>query len=360
MIYTINSRDYLYLPVMKDGLDFGSTEMNKIINSLFTELDNILKYKKIKYKELKNVLIPKKNRKQILLVFNSLQIEKSMYGNVIMSEVLKCFDKDTIHSVKAGDYIEINNISSNELLNHMRQYIEVSSEVVYCGQLFLVYINNITDAQYSEFISMMEGINSYIGNIDLTYSSLLKDYCSLILAGSFIKYYDKIITLHEDDIDYKENMNCSMYDFESTGYQVLSIPERFYKLFLDYKIETNFIGADKDDLCFSIASISNHDDFSEEYNITIEDKKLGYLKSEKEGSLKKISDLSISKSELEEKIKSKIKSSYFYNLDYLDEHNVSKFNVMLETENKDNNPCKIVVALEYKYDTKELRIITLY
>lgn len=60
-------------------------------------------------------------------------------------------------------------------------------------------------------------------------------------------------------------------------------------------------------------------------------------------------------------ITSKVDANYIYNLVYLPQHDVMKFNLMLEVERDDGGyPTRMTVALEYVPKDKVLRVITLY
>lgn len=56
----------------------------------------------------------------------------------------------------------------------------------------------------------------------------------------------------------------------------------------------------------------------------------------------------------------KNKQSYIYNLVYLEEHYVMKFNIILEVEREEGYPTRMTAVLEYLPDKKSLRIITLH
>lgn len=54
--------------------------------------------------------------------------------------------------------------------------------------------------------------------------------------------------------------------------------------------------------------------------------------------------------ELEAVIREKLRMSYLYNLEWVDEptHQLSKFNIVLEFPRQNGHPERMVVALEYK------------
>jgi hypothetical protein len=99
----------------------------------------------------------------------------------------------------------------------------------------------------------------------------------------------------------------------------------------------------------------------EECTVLLEDAKHSYLKSKKAGSMRKAGIADLDRADLAGLIKSKIAASYIYNLEYLEEHDVIKFNLMLEVPRSDGGyPAKLTAALEYKPQEKILRVITLY
>ena len=71
--------------------------------------------------------------------------------------------------------------------------------------------------------------------------------------------------------------------------------------------------------------------------------------------------LNLDRDTLSQRIREKILSKYLYNLCILPEHGTIKFNVMIETERADNKkPMKLLIALEYISNQKQLRLLTMY
>ncbi|QOR33612.1 hypothetical protein IMX26_08825 [Clostridium sp. 'deep sea'] len=226
----------------------------------------------------------------------------------------------------------------------------------------MVYINNVTDNMIQ---SLAEGLKNFLGFAGLvvfTYTSLLKEYCSHILCGSFIKCGNKIIMGHEDDRSIDENVNIYSYPFEENGFHVRSIPLSLYGVLLTYKIERLF-DEDLKDICFSINAINDDVKNFNNLSINIDDRKLNYLKVNKTDILKRIELLNIDSKELEMIIKTKIRNNYIFNLEFLEDYNVSKFNVLVEFDVKNGTETKmykVLIALEYCANEEELRLITLY
>jgi len=66
------------------------------------------------------------------------------------------------------------------------------------------------------------------------------------------------------------------------------------------------------------------------------------------------------RTQIERLIKQKVSNSYIYNLTYLEEHDVMKFNIMLELAHAEGYPTRMTAALEYMPNQKSLRVITLH
>ena len=57
----------------------------------------------------------------------------------------------------------------------------------------------------------------------------------------------------------------------------------------------------------------------------------------------------------------RITASYIYNLTFLEEHDVIKFNLIIAVPREDGgHPTRLTAALEYRPDEAALRVITLY
>lgn len=358
-IFTLNARGNIFLEVMKESLSLEDNIMHSEINRMFNELTKILISKGIEYQKLKNSLIPKNDRKEIGLVFDSTKIENSWYGKTIFSNLIPLFDIKGNHSILCGDYIGENEIQ-NELF--FRFYSEINYlkkfEYKHSNQFFIIYINNLSENMFDKLLIDFQYFEPLIGFFDLTNQSFIKSYLSTILVNCFIKFGDSILLGHEDDRDNSENINILDYPFEESGYNIKSLQEIYFGVFLSYKIEREVFKGFESDLEFSLNSISPIVSGIE--IIEIEDNKLEYLKNVKTGKLKKANLISYSKDEITQIIKNKINSNYIYNMTDLKEYNTLKFDIMIELLNTLNEVVKLTIAFEYIPNQKKLRLITLY
>ncbi|MBU1007156.1 MAG: hypothetical protein KKH08_06180, partial [Candidatus Omnitrophica bacterium] len=157
-----------------------------------------------------------------------------------------------------------------------------------------------------------------------------------------------------------ENVNMSGYPFEKNSYKCLSLQDSLFGMFLSYKIERPVFGGFSRDAVFSLNAISKNILSIDDFDIELEDKKLTYLVEKKTGRMKKSGLINFEREEIENFIREKISSNYIYNLAHIKQHGITKFNILIEKSVKKNEePIRLMVALECIPDTKKLRVITM-
>lgn len=358
-IFTINARGNIFLEVTKKYFSLNDKVMHSEISGMFNELIKLLNLKGIQYKKLKSCLVPKNDRKEIGLAFDSTKIESNRYGHQVFSKLIPLLHKNSTHSILCGDYIGDNKLQNDLFFQFYCELNQVNEfKYQHSTQFFIVYINNLSENMFEKLVSDLETFKPFIGFFDLTNQSFMKSYLSTILANGFIKNNKTILVEHEDDRDNSEDINLIGYPFEESGYKVRSIQGIYYGVFLSYKIEREVFKGFESDTNFSLNSISPI--VTEIEEIEIEDKKFEYLRTVKKGKLKKANLINYSKNELIDLIKNKINSNYIYNMTDLKLYNVFKFDILIELLNVFNEVIKVTIGFEYIPKEKKLRLITLY
>ncbi|ENG3801786.1 hypothetical protein [Proteus mirabilis] len=361
-IYTLNARGYLMLEVMTDYFKLTHEQVFSQINLMHQELVSVLKHKSVKYEDLRSALVPSVDRFEAIFVFDSLQISSNWYGNEVFKRIIPLFDKRSNHSILAGDYIGSRNREQDQFLyNELTSNLEPRNpfEYKHCSQFYFVYINNLSQEMLEKFDVGLSNYKPYIGHVDVTFSSVLKQYCSRILCHCGIKHKSVVIMSHEDDRDNDENVNMLGYPFEKYGYKCLSLQDTLFGNLLSYKIECPVLNGFERDRDFSLNSISKNVLTIDDFDVEIDDRKLVYLRENKEGIMKKSEMIYLDKSEIEYFIRERLASNYIYNMTYLEEYGTSKFNIMLEKELSDGQKIRLMLALEYMPQDKKLRLITM-
>ncbi len=195
------------LEVMKQYFNISDLQMSKEINNMHDILVELLEKKGISYSVLKSVLIPQKKHHEIILVFDTLQIEDPEYGVACYNAVIKLLDKSESHSFLCGDYISKINTSwknANDLLyQSLSEHINLSQiEYKSSEQLFFIYINNVSNNFIGRLKMGLQNFQGFVGIADVTLSSTLKIYISSILTNGFIQYHDIILQPSSDQDDF--------------------------------------------------------------------------------------------------------------------------------------------------------------
>lgn len=359
-IFTLNARGNVMLEVMRDYLNLTNDIMHREIQGMHVATCKTLQSKGISYERLRTGLVPLADRHEAAFIFDSQCIDSSWYGFEVAKAILPLHDKRSTQSVLCGDLIGNNQQLIFDIL-HESLVLARSFTFVHGTALYCVYINNLSDAVLTAMHETLCKYEPYVGFIPATFASRAKTYLSTILVNSYLKHERTIIMGHEDDRPNKEDINLVGYPFEDFGYRIISLQSSYADLFLGYKIERPVFKGFEVDTEMSLNAVSPTVLPIDDFTVEIEDAKLNYLKSEKLGKLQKAGIAELDGDELAQLIRKKVTASYIYNLRYLSEHDVIKFNVMLEIPRATGGyPTRVLAALEYQPDKKKLRVITLY
>jgi len=350
LIYTLNARDNIILDLLHDHCGVSYAEIKKQILHSFNETKSILKKKGIIYEDLKQALIPLRKKKELVLVFERQKISDNFYGGVIFDQLLPLLDKNSVQSFLAGDYLDTFDTSQKILFDELGLPNPVKRD--YC----IVYVNNVTRAFAEKLISGISTFKAYVGFIDVTFNSLFKDFISHTIGSCFVKYKDFVIMGHPEDANDDVNENRAGLNFEKYGFKIRSIRSYLFDMFLSYKIESTVTEDETGDVKYSICSLTENISDINIFSVKLNDEKLRYLKSSKEGIIKQLGFFNSTIEELERKIKDGVGNNYIFNLRFCDKDSSCLFSTMIEF----NDKFKTLVGLKYIFDSKELFVITMF
>lgn len=361
-IHTLNARNNIMLEVMRDYFKLSADSMFREIQELHRLTVEALAKKGISYDKLKSALVPNQHRRETALVFDTTAIKSSWYGFDVLKQIIPLFDRKGNHSVLVGDYLDRPGHEERQV-EAFKTAIRFRRDVVFRHptQFYIVYINNLSDAMVQRFDEGLRDYLAYVGIADMTYTSDFKIYLSTMLVNVFIKHGSIILQGHEPDRAPNEDVNMSGYPFEENGYACRSVHGDLMDVLLAYKIERPVFKGFEVDTEFGLNAISIVPMALDDFRIQVEEAKLGYLKSEKNGSVERAGLQAISSEELAGLIKAKISGSYIYNLCLDTMHNIMRFNIIVELPTSaSRRETRLSAALEYQPDCRTLRLITLY
>jgi len=361
-IHTLNAREHMMLESLRDAFQLSPEHMFNAIQNLRHTVAKILSSKGIRYDALKSALVPDRQRKEIALVFDTTAIESRWYGYDVFAHVIPLLDRGSNCSILDGDYLD--------RPGHTQQLVEAFNESVtsrhnvkflHPTQFHIVYLNNLTDAMVDRFDDGLKGYEAYVGFADMSCASRLKTYLSTMLVNRCLKHGKIILQGHESDRDNTENINISGYPFEKNGFECRSLADDLMGVLLSYKIERPIFPGFESDTHFALNAVSITPLPLDDFDIQVDEAKLNYLKTEKSGSMLQAGLTAIDSEGLAAMIQGKVRNSYIYNLSFNREHNVIKFNVIIEIQaNQAKRPTRLLASLAYQPERKVLRLITLY
>jgi hypothetical protein len=360
-IHTIDSRNHLMLETLHKHYSWSDKRTFNEIQVLHKTLVQILEAKGIKYEELRAALVPQQQKHEAAFLFDYKRCDTGMYGKQCGERLLQLLERDTTHSILSGDLKDDHDEIARKLLAESA-IVATDLNFKHPCNVYAIYVNNLSASAIRKIDAGLKAHQSYIAYVPCTCASLVKTFISLSMGSRFIKHKRTIIVGHEDDRPNCENHNLLLYDFEQFDFTIKSLQGTYYGVFLAYKIERMFLEQSDGDLEIALRAMSKTMVPLVDFTVFIEDQKFdNYLMiSSKRGILEKAGLAGLSKTELEEVIRQKLRSNYIYNMEWRDEpaYKLSKFNVMLEFPRHDGYPERLVVALEYRPAMKQLRLIT--
>lgn len=266
----------------------------------------------------------------------------------------------TTHSILGGELVDDRDEIARSLL---ARSAVVAKDLDFKHPCFcyVLYVNNLSVGSVAAIDRKLRANKAYLGYVPCTYASLAKTFVSMGLVQLAIKQGGTVILGHEDDRPNTQNHNLHLHDYTALGLRLKSLQSMYFSTFLSYKPEQMFLQESDDDLEIALRSMSEEVAPLAEFTVAIgHDKFNKYLKTAKLGKLKRAGLDGLTKAELEAAIREKLRMSYLYNMEWVDEktHRLSKFNVMLEFPRRDGPPERMVAVLEYRPTDRILKLIT--
>lgn len=358
-IHTLNARGHLMLEMMRDHFKLSPKQMLQEIAALHKQTIEVLHQKGIDYGSLRSGLAPVLNRHEAAFIFDSSAIHSPWYGREVFAKILPLLEPTSTQSLLCGDLL---GRDQHFIFEVLRESLVPSRSLRFRHGtlLFAVYLNNLSEASLSRMHFELSSYSAYVGHIPATFGSQAKTYLSTCLANVGLKVKRQIVLGHEDDRSNNENVNLPGLPFEDAGYRVLSLQESLEGIFLSFKIERPVFSGFEADSEIALNAISEDVLSLQDCEVYIEPAKHGYLLTEKAGKLQKARLADFSREELQAVIQRKLGANYIYNMEFLEDHDVMKFSLMIEIEREDGYPTRLAAAFEYLPIHRRVRLITLH
>lgn len=361
-IHTLNARGNVMLPALREYFSLNDAQAFREIQRFHEDFVGILDAKGIDYEVLRSALTPQQTKHEVAFLFDEERCDNKFIPGVECADALfKLLGRKTTHSILGGDLVGDNDKLARKLLG---EAAVVAKDLNFAHPCFcyVLYVNNLSKQAVNSIHDRLNAHKAYLGYVPCTYASLAKTFISLSLVNLVIKHKNTVILGHEDDRPNSENHNLHLHDYTALGLEIKSIQSMYFNTFLAYKIERMFLKDSDDDLEIALVSMSQEAALLADFTVLIDDDRFdNYLKTTKLGKLKRAGIADLTKAELEEAIRKKLRTNYLYNLEWVDKptHQLSKFNIMLEFPREGGFPERLLVSLEYKPVDKVLRLLTI-
>lgn len=364
-IHTLDNRDFLLLKIFESA-DLSST--NEDVKFFYDSL--IKQIGEQSYSDLKSSLIPitdATKKRDKLLIFDIEKIDSAWYGRTVFLnfiDFLSSFEEqnEERYSILAGDLIP-NQFDINDKINKI--IIEELGSVkfdLHQKDYYLYYVHNISKEQSERLENIFKNTDFFLGMIDLTFHSVLKDY--IVNFSPLVN----ILVRSKDKIYLPEDSPYTQFIDDIGSLCVQKIKSDIFELLLSFKIETNY--ETDDDRRLAVESIKGTDypQNMEDVNLFVHPNKVEkYLlvDDHKSAIMRSLGLGEINSIDLSKLILDKLKSCYFYNLEFMEgtDFKVSKFSIVIELpydrpEERMDKLRKVQIGL--KYEDGKLQLLTMY
>lgn len=347
------------LEVIRDEFGLSPEQMRREIAVLQADLLSILRSKSIDYTLLRSALTPSIDRHEAAFLFDSQAFDSNLYGRETFNYLLPLLDPRSTQSILHGDLIGRDQHLIFEILQESvtwaRPFTFRHSTLIYC-----VYVNSLTEPQLERIRTGLRSCPAYLGYVNTTFDSRAKFFLSTTLSSFIVKKGRTLIIGHEDDRSNDENVNITFYPLEDFGHKLVSLQDQYFSIFLAYKIERPAFNHFEADTELSLNAISDEVVLFEGFDVVLEEAKYQYLLDAKHGKLRQAGLGDAARETIAALIQEKLNANYIYNLAYLEEHNVMKFNLQIQVPRPIGYPARLTAALEYIPKKRVLRVITLH
>jgi hypothetical protein len=359
-ILTLGARDYLLLGIVTEQFKLSGASVQSEILRTHDQVVSLLATKGLDYLKFKSALVPSAKRYECAFVFDSSKTTSGAYGVDIARSVIPLLERAGNCSISSGDLLTwddddlVWDLLTENIVLH--KSVEVRLESLYC-----VYLNNQTKRMVESMHSGLLDFDAYIGYIPTQNSSPIRTYLSSTVSQAYVKVGRFVVGQHEEDADPKENWNLLGWPFENFGYEVKSVPETLYGLFLTYKIERPAPYDDLSDTRFSLNALSDNPQPLASLEVLVTEEKARYVADEKGESLARAGLRSITDEMLAGLISGKVEQNYIYMLQDKSDVDALLFDLILELPHeRSGRQVRLMCSMNYRPDDGILKLVTLY
>ncbi len=157
----------------------------EIVGAHQTVVD-VLKSKGVNYADLRNALVPQRQRLEAAFVFDTLRIDSGAYGLKVGEAIVPLLSRQARMSVLVGDLIlEDQDLAFKLLQQHLVLHKPI--DIHHTSQLYGIYLNNLSQPMFEKLHQGLLRQEAYVGYLPTARASKMKDWLSFTLGNNYIK-----------------------------------------------------------------------------------------------------------------------------------------------------------------------------
>lgn len=365
-IHCVDSYTYMGLSGPADYLGLKPEVVGSIIHEAHRHVVAVLRDAGIDYAQLNSALVPKPGRHEVAFVFDSTQAEdESRYGYSYADKWIPILNTHgpAKTAVSAGDVLKLPNeivweLFEKRLVGHP-DFPRLPQHLYY-----VVHMTNLSSNQLKNMHdALAEGSQGYLGYVDCSTWNILK--FGLHLPQIALRSGDAIITSTDDE----GTANLPGYPFEKSGFRIVGVAEENYYLLLSHRMDNGIPAWAAKDSSIALTALTGKQHPAATTKVTINPRRVQYLKEKHGSSLKKALLDGLSEDDLTEAIKEKFATGLIYNLRFIPGHrdevpapelDALMYSVQVEFPTTTGELKRYQVGLKYKADTHTSEVVTFY
>lgn len=314
----------------------------------------------INYDAFRNALVPRQDKREVCLMFDSLILERG-HGNYATGAsefVVPLLSKDLTTSILHGDLISRN--QSGDLAYLRRTYPHLNlAGLIGTSQIYCVYITNLSPRSLDKIVGGLAGTPGFVGAVDTTSQSLLKDRLSGVLVPVLLKVRSTYILQHSDTVEPQHGLDEGTWAVGSS--RIVSVYDLLFGQYLSYKIQRSSGGAFSRNEALMLTSLdATYARASDsKIGVIIAKEKFDYLTTKKQSNLQNMGKGDINAGELCALVYERIRDHYLFGLRILENGDLL-CSTLVEVDRGERSPYRAEIGLRLVSDENAFYITTLY
>jgi len=360
-LHTLNARDNSLVHWLYSGYA-GSDPQNfrEAIQGEVGNLRGLLESKSVKYEDLKSALVPSREGRQIVLLYDWLDDGAWNYAVAFARLYLPLLRKTLRTSMLHGDLHDMGGPIPVEALE--RELVRSQSHPINWQTQYAVYFSNLRDEDVALLHTSLKAAPRYSGYLDVSRAGPVRDFLNRTVAHEWVMAGEKILLDHGPDEPHVSDQDPVGFDLPTFGYEVVSLIDFYFTGFLSYKIEAAEAFQAADDRALTLAAATGALIDVESVSVVVPPSKLEKYLLRDENKLRLMTSIGlqdVSADQLSQIIRTKLLQSYLYDFRYAPD-GTPLFAVSAEFEKPTGGIARRLLALKFDITRNAVSLVSMY